>query len=274
MAQANEPNTTNLSAFTRRMFLRRTASVSAMAVAGVAPVVTTKALASPAIETPELLAAAKGLADAEAAYQKAVASKRAARAVYDAHAPAVPDGVLYRFGTGPMARHMAGRGSDPSPYNWCVEREQDVEGREVYQPNITIEGKVYAQHTRQLIQSDKLRKEFEPDGMFHKSRSKAAKEAKERLRLAEEYEAGIARARTLSGIKDAIDVAYFSAIDVARAANDVHEQEAHTVTGVVMKARALLALHNIPSREVLQDAGHCFGPGLAADVERLLSVRA
>jgi hypothetical protein len=150
---------------------------------------------------------------------------------YEQIAPVLPDDLVYKW-------------SDPSPFNWCVEGEQDIEGRPVYPPDIVdANGNRRGLHQRKILTADLLRTEGLEDQPNRRTR--IGKEVRRRLAIAEKYEAAITAAKELSGFSGALIVKIEAECALNRIAERVLEENAQTLVGLHIKARAMAALARI-----------------------------
>jgi IS30 family transposase len=117
-----------------------------------------------------------------------------------------------------------------------------------------------------------LRLEVTGEGVFGKSRSKLAREIRRRREIAEQYEAAYAAAREGCGIRTALDAREKAADKVVKLGGLISKIPAQTLAGVQIKARTITACEKIPYWVRGISAGQCFGPGLAADINRVMSI--
>jgi hypothetical protein len=232
----------------RRLFLRRAGVVAATAATITVPVVATAA-AHP-IENPDLLAAGRELAKAEAAFLEADAAKEAARRAFDAICPKLPNDLVT---------------DTDSVLGHCCEGEVDGELNPVYPPAATGEnGKTYYPGPRRILSSHRLRNTIAHDA----PRSRHVREAKKMLPIAERYEAEFEAARQTAGLPAAIEARYWAGHEVAKLAERIKDMPAATWAGIGIKARAIVACSRIGDRENYGALLHA-APLLAADAARI-----
>lgn len=193
---------------TRRLFLRRGASVAAVSSVALAPVAAA-AMPRPE-ENPELLAIGEELKDLSAEYESAAQAKGEARARYHALVPAVPVELVVRQQDVPWGLAMS-------------QHEVDVDGRAVYPTRHIFSAKV-----------------MEADHNFRwhrKARTPHYRKVLQRLcRVAKEHEKAVAEAREASGYDPADDAEYFAGVELAKLAERCAKVRALTVSGLFIKA--------------------------------------
>jgi hypothetical protein len=217
--------TTMTTTMSRRFFLARAATgtaVAALPAAGTAIALAATPPASPPTEDPALLALGEQIYPLLKTNRAAVERKRAARALAEKLCPPVPDELVVT-----MQRH--------GMFIGCTERETDVEGKDVWPPP-EPDG-IHRRPPRQIIQSALVEKSFADTS----PRSKLGKQIRKRIETARKYEAERKAAIERSDIKAAKDGMYFAAADVEDLAWKVREVEPVTMIGVLIQARALVA---------------------------------
>lgn len=207
----------------RRGFLRALAAVPIAGAATAAPLLGAAAAIPVPEENPELLARWQSLEEAERAFVAAIERHKAARERFDELCPPLPDEMVLK----PRDFETLGLRGDP---------ERDVDGKICYPP-----GKV---RYRIIAGSKQLREAWQ----LHDGRTRAGREIRRRLKVAEEYEAAVERARERSGIEAAQDDCYCAGIEVEKLAGAIAETEARTLRGILIKARAIQACARAASR--------------------------
>lgn len=205
-------------------------------------------------ENPDLLALGERIEPLLAAYRAALARYNEARATAEANCPAVPDEIVVK---GPQ-------------WHICAEREQDVDGKDVWPPNYVGEdGKTYVRAPRYLLNSVYTRAAVERGNLYCDGRTRFGKQLRKLISIAERYEAEREAAIEASGIRDAAHNRYLAAVDIERLAYDVREFEPRTMAGVLIHARALTAMRESSDDKWSQKAAAALGDGLADAVVRL-----
>ena len=214
----------------RRAFLGRVAAALAIgSAANVGVIVARSAPAAivPPAEVPALITLGEQIDPLLAAYRATLAHHTAARAAAEAQSPSLPDDLVRKA-------------DDRFTLAGCSEREQDVEGKDVWPPNyVGDDGKTYARAPRQILKADLLREAITRQGISR--RSKHGKRVKALIEIAERYEAGRTAAIKRSGVLDAADELRWAATDIDMLAWKIREFAPATVDGVMIHARALAA---------------------------------
>jgi len=225
----------------------------------------TLALASPppataaAPENANLLALGEEIDPLLNAYRAAAERKREARAVAEALCPSLPD-------------ELVAKPKDRLRWAGCSEREIDVEGKDVWPPNYTgADGKTYARLPREILKGNLIKEAVARGNIYASPRTKHGKEVRKLIEISEKYEAEREAAIERSGVLEAADTLYFSAVEIEVLAYEVRKHEPATMIGIMIQARALgahaeaeLDAHGFAGR-----SGTVLGRELAASVLRI-----
>lgn len=203
----------------RRLFIGRVSSASAIGLSASVPAL---ADAVQIEENAALLDLAPLCDEIDAECARIDANRLAARARYEALAPAVPACLV-----------LSDRFNMSRKFVWCGEPEQDCEGKRIYEAN---------GHSHRLIaNSYNLASQFPwlKETEAHPDETGLTVELRSMYSHAKQYEADIEHARQVSGIEDALCEASGSYSNASRYATTVGALEARTWLGVAIKARAL-----------------------------------
>lgn len=216
----------------RRSFLRGSAAV--LAPVSIAAAAAPSVLSS-APEGARLLQLGNDLEEAAGALRLAESRKREARTHYERIAPQPPEELIVR------------RGEEWSD----AQDEMDVEGE-----RILTNGRF-----RRVMYSSGLRIDVED----YRPRTKAGRAVRQRLKIAESYEAAIERAKIDSGIGDAIEARYWAAREVHRISEKIVGEPARTTAGLAVKARALILCQSLEPKGQYWSMLY-WGPTLAENI--------
>lgn len=192
------------------------------------------------------------------AYRAAAERKRQARVMAEALCPPLPDELV--------------RGPKDEWASWCVEREVDVEGQNIWPPDyLGADGKTYARRPREILKADLIKKAIAESEIYASRRSKRGKEIWRLIGISEKYEAERAAAIERSGVLEAADHLYFSAVEIEVLAYEVRKHEPVTMIGIVIQARALAAHAEaeLDAHGFVGRSGTVLGRELAASVLRI-----
>jgi hypothetical protein len=201
----------------RRGFLFRGATAAAAVAVPLAPALALAA-APKSAELPEILQIGADLDAAERAFDAAFEVKRQARALAEQLCPALPEELI----VAPWDRYWT---LDPTKRD-----ETDIEGETVWPADPKM-------RPRQIVQASGLRIDVQDYG----SRTKLGKLARRLLKLAEEYEQGRENARQQSGLIEAERASDQASSALMLIAYRADKAPAATLSGVTIKARAMLA---------------------------------
>lgn len=214
-----------MSSLTRRLFFSVAAALPATAAAAIGTT-QPEPLAISQSEDAILLALGEQIDPLLAAYRMALARHTEARALAEANCPQVPEELVCK---GPQ---WAG----------CTEREQDVEGKDVWPPNyVGADGKTYARPPRNILNSVATNAAIKRGNLYCDGRTAFGKRLRALIRTAERYEAERETAIERSGVLGAADELRWAATDIDVLAWKIRDFAPVTVAGVLIQARALAA---------------------------------
>jgi len=193
------------------------------------------------------------------AYRAAAERKRQARVMAETLCPPLPDELVVKP-------------KDRLRWAGCAEREIDVEGKDVWPPNYTgADGKTYARLPREILKGNLIKEAVARGNIYASPRTKHGKEVRKLIEISEKYEAEREAAIERSGVLEAADTLYFSAVEIEVLAYEVRKHEPATMIGIMIQARALgahaeaeLDAHGFAGR-----SGTVLGRELAASVLRI-----
>ena len=236
------------------------AAANVVAIAAARPAAVPAALASPPAavsEDPALIAMGREFDRLAAAYDAADAAYRAARAEAERLAPDVP-------------ADLQDRGDLPPELRQCWRYARDVEGQELPWPESIEGGERKVSRPPRVLCSEHLRGRSMP---FHGPRTKAGKEVRRRLALAETYEAEVKAAADAAGLADARQEREWAATDLEAVAWQIGRAVPVTIAGVLIQARALATFDRIEHTKrpdaTFSKAGLAIGRNLADAVLRI-----
>lgn len=193
------------------------------------------------------------------AYRVAAERKRQARIIAEALLPPLPDELVVKP-------------KDRLPWAGCAEREIDVEGKDVWPPDYTgADGKTYARWPRPILKGNLIKEAIARGNIYASRRAKRGKEVWKLIGISEKYEAERAAAIERSGVLEAADHLYFSAVEIEVLAYEVRKHEPVTMIGVMIQARALAAHAEaeLDAHGFVGRSGTVLGRELAASVLRI-----
>jgi hypothetical protein len=238
---------------TRRLALFRIASASAVAATAAAPVAIA-AIQPSVAEDPVLLYLGRKVAKLDAICQHRKNAKAAARTAYETVALALPDELI-------VTRYSKGLGDS--------EYETDCEGEDVW-PSDPHKG------PRRYHSSDNIRRgleewaDLDEDDLVEDERA-ARDYLQHRLPIAEQYEAGLESAAEQSDYPKASGDHYLACYALEKIVGRIAKLSSRTPEGITIKAQAYEAWLRSGHDRGQQFAAVIIGPGLAADVCRVLS---
>jgi hypothetical protein len=237
---------------TRRLALFRIAASSAVAATAAAPVIMT-AVQAKANEAPELLRLGKQIRKLDEICQRRKEAKALARAAYEVAAPELPPELLVTNYSRDLAEN---------------ERETDCEGNPVYPSGHAPQRRYHPSYYLQAALEDW-------DGMDNDELEDTEREHRDYLLgllpIAERYEQGCQQAFTLSHFRKASGAHFHATEALERLCQRMAKIPALTAEGITIKAEAYDAWIRSGSERAQQIAALTLGPGLAADICRVLS---
>jgi hypothetical protein len=236
---------------TRRLALFRIASASAVAAVPVAIM----AIQPKTAEDPALVRLGQKASRLDAICQRRKAAKAAARSIYENAVPSLPDELI-------VTRYSEGLADS--------ERETNCDNEDVWPDDLAPRPpKRYhtAYHLRRALEDWS---DLEPDELDDDERE-AVDYLQLRLSIAERYETGIEEALAQSGYHTSSGAHYLACYALERIVTRLAKIPAMTPDGITIKAQAYDAWVRSGHDRAKQFAAIIIGPGLAADVCRVLS---
>lgn len=238
---------------TRRLALFRIAATSAVAATAAAPIVLT-AVQPVSSEAPELVRLGAKIRKLDAVCQHRKKAKAIARTSYEAAAPALPEALI-------VTRYSKGLADS--------ERETDCEGNNVWPSDPQLPPRRY--HPSYYVQSALGKWDGLDDKDLDYNECEARGYLLRLMPIAENYEQQCKEALAQSGFRIASG-SHFRATDVLeRLCQRIAEIPALSTEGITIKAEDYDAWMRSGSERAEQFGAVIFGPGLAADICRVLS---
>ncbi|MET4443823.1 hypothetical protein ABIB75_002093 [Bradyrhizobium sp. GM2.2] len=237
---------------TRRLALFKIAASSAVAATAAAPVVMTVVQAK-TTEAPELVRLGRKIKKLDAICQRRKEAKIAARAAYEAAAPVLPNDLLVTAYSRDLAES---------------ERETDCDGDNVYPIGHAPQRRYHPSYYLRDALDDWA-------GIDDEELAETEREARDYmsrlLPIAEAYERSCDYALAISGFRKASGSHFHATEALERLCQRMAKIPALTTEGITIKAEAYDAWIRSGSERAQQIAALTLGPGLAADICRVLS---
>ncbi|MET4512567.1 hypothetical protein [Bradyrhizobium sp. I1.7.5] len=237
---------------TRRLALFRIAASSAVAATAAAPVVMTVVQAK-TTEAPELVRLGRKIKKLDAICQHRKEAKALALAAYETAAPVLPNDLLVTAYSRDLAES---------------ERETDCDGANVYPIGHAPQRRYHPSYYLRDALDDWA-------GMDENDLDEAEREARDYLSrllpIAEAYERSCKDALAISGIRKASGSHFKATEALGRLCQRLAEIPALTTEGITIKAEAYDAWKRSGCERAEQFGALVMGPGLAADICRVLS---